>query len=85
MIGVHLRHHEGNVGGHAEGAGVRDDGAARGGKLRFKLVRHRSIERGEENARQFACGVPSGVFGIRVMPAIRAGRGVSSFQRQASS
>ncbi len=81
MGGVHLGDDQRNVFLHAEGAGVRDDSAAGGGKLRLELAGDIGVERGEDDRRRL----------LRAWLARAAGRaplrecGVSSFQRTASS
>ena len=54
VVGVDLGDDEGNVGGHAEGAGVRDDGAAGGGELWLELAGDVGVEGGEDDLRQLA-------------------------------
>ncbi len=56
VAGVDFRDDERHVGGHAEGAGVRDDGATGGGKLRFKLVGDVGIQCRKDNLGQLDAG-----------------------------
>ena len=51
VVGVDLGNNEGNVGGHAEGGGVRDHGASGGCEFGLEFVRNGRVKRGEDDAR----------------------------------
>ena len=52
--GIHLRHNEGNISHHAEGARVRDHRASSRSKLRFQLTGNIRVQCGKDNLRQLA-------------------------------
>ena len=52
VIGIHFGQHQRHVGSHTEGAGVRDHGAAGGGKFRLHLTGDGRIHAGEEYLRR---------------------------------
>ena len=84
VVGVDFGDDERDVGGHAEGGGVGDDGAAGGGEEGLELAGDGSVDGGEDDAGKFGAA-SSGVLGWRTMLAMRAGRGVSRRQAQASA
>ena len=73
----------GTLGGHAEGAGVGDDGAAGVGKAGLEFAGDGGVEGGKDD---LGCvrGAPSGSAGETVMRAMRSGSGVSSRHLAAS-
>ena len=56
VVGVDLGHDEGDVGGHAEGGGVGDDGASGGGEAWFEVAGDVGVEGGEDDSGEFAIG-----------------------------
>ena len=52
VIAIDFGNHQRHVGLHAQGAGVGDDRAAGGGKLRFQFPGNRGIERGKDDFRR---------------------------------
>ena len=56
MVGVYLRNNERNVCAHTKCGAVRDNGATGFGELRLKFTGNVRIERGEDDAREFAAG-----------------------------
>ena len=79
VLCIHFRNDQGNVGGHAEGAGIGDHGATGGGERGLLFAGKFRVDRGEDDPGR------AGRIGRRtVILAMRSGRGVSSRHLAAS-